>query len=455
MNAAELAAGGYETPFYRYDLDAVAAAHADLRAALPAPSVLYYSLKANPHPAVVATLTGLGCRAEVSSDGEVDAALDAGAAADSVLLTGPGKSVPVLDHALRRGVTRFSVDSPTDLRRVGERARRHGTRAECLLRVNADEAVAGTGLTMTGTASQFGADASWVLARPDLFLGVDGADVVGLHLYMGSNFLDEDALLRQFEVAVTLAERLAGRLGGLREIDLGGGFGAPFAHHGERPRFPGLRTRLADVLDAGLPGWRDGAPVIAFESGRYLVADSGALVTRVMDVKRSKDEVFVVLDSGVNHLGGMSGLRRIPKVVPDVIAPAGRDGELTVTLVGPLCTPLDTLGRDVRLPRVRSGDLLVVPNVGAYGLTASLLGFLGHPPPVEVAVRGAEVVAESRLRLVRTDRVPTAGKPSVHNGEKDDRHGRQGLRDGVAQAPQAPAGRPRADAGRPAQEARA
>ncbi|GHH39977.1 type III PLP-dependent enzyme [Lentzea cavernae] len=390
------------TPAYVYDLDAVEAAHTDLRRALPDPSVLYYSLKANPHPAIVSTLARLGCRAEVSSDGEVDATLAAGVSPDLVLLTGPGKSAAVLEHALSRGVTRFSVDSPTDLRAVGECAARHGAEAKCLLRVNADEGVAGTGLTMTGTASQFGADASWVAADPGAFRGHAAATVTGLHLYMGSNFVDEDALVRQFEVAVDLATDLAGRLGRLEEVDLGGGFGAPYAHRGERPRFPGLAARLTDLLDRRLPGWRDGEPRIAFESGRHLVGDSGTLIARVVDVKHSKGELFVVLDTGVNHLGGMSGLRRLPRLAPDVVpVGAGEPGEVTATLVGPLCTPLDTLGRGLRMPAVRPGDLVVVPNVGAYGLTASLLGFLGHTPPAEVVVRGDTVLDVSRLNLVR------------------------------------------------------
>lgn len=395
-------AARFGTPCYVYDLDAVTAAHRDLRAMLPDPSTLYYSLKANPHPAVVRTLGTLGCRAEVSSDGEVDAALAAGIRPDAILLTGPGKSAAVLDHALSKGVTRFSVDSPADLRRVGDHAERHGRRAECLLRINADDAVTGTGLTMTGTASQFGADMSWVLAEPELFRGHRFAAVTGLHLYMGSNLVDEDALVRQFEIAIDVTARLTEQLGTPREVDLGGGFGAPYARRGDRPRFPGLKRRLTTVLDAGLPGWRDGAPLVTFESGRHLVADSGALLTRVVDVKRSRGELFVVLDSGVNHLGGMSGLRRIPRVAPDVIAAGGADDSVTATLVGPLCTPVDTLGRGVRMPSVRPGDLLVVPNVGAYGLTASLLAFLGHSPPAEVVVRGAEVLQATRLRLNRS-----------------------------------------------------
>jgi diaminopimelate decarboxylase len=396
VNPARLAAR-FGTPAYVYDLARIRAAHTDLRAALPEPSSLYYSLKANPHPRLIEELAGAGCLAEASSPGEVDAALAAGLAPGDVLLTGPGKSEAVVRHALRRGVTRYSVDSPVDLRRVGALAAEHGVAARCLLRVNADEPVPGMGLAMTGTASQFGADASWVLREPYLFRGHAGARVVGLHLFMGTNLLDEDTLLAQFEVGTALAATLGPRLGALQEVDLGGGFGTPFARAGRRPVFRTLAARLSRLLDDRLPGWRRGEPRISFESGRYLTGSSGTLLAQVVDVKRSKGELFVILDTGVHHLGGMSGLRRLPPASVQLEPVETRPGEpVEWTAVGPLCTPLDALNRNLSLPEPLVGDLVTVPNVGAYGLTASLIDFLGHLPPVEVFHDGGRVVAASR-----------------------------------------------------------
>jgi diaminopimelate decarboxylase len=152
------------------------------------------------------------------------------------------------------------------------------------------------------------------------------------------------------------------------------------------------------------------------------VATAGTLLTRVLDVKRSHGTPVVVLESGINHLGGMSGLRRLPPITPDLCGPGadlagpdlGRAGDrdpggagerppVTGAIVaGPLCTPLDTWARAATVPEVRPGDVLRVPNVGAYGLSASLLAFLGHPAPVEVVRDGARVVETSRLALIRT-----------------------------------------------------
>jgi diaminopimelate decarboxylase len=419
MNITDIAAR-FGTPTYVYDLAAVRAAHADLAGTLPAQAQLYYSLKANPHPLVVDQLRRLGCRAEVSSTGEIDAALDAAVAADDILLTAPGKSAATIRHALARGVRRFSLDSPVDVHRVESLAREAGVDVRCLLRVNADQPVPGAGLAMTGTPSQFGADASWVHSDPERFFDTERIRIDGLHLYMGTNITDADALVAQFDTAAAIAERLLPLLGDSAEIDLGGGFGTPYAHAGTRPTWPSLRPRIEQVLDRRLPGWRAGRPRVAFESGRYRAGDCGALLCGVVDVKLSKGHTFVVLDTGINHLGGMAGLRRLPPLRPDLLPAADATDRATTrtTVVGPLCTPLDTLLRDTEFPLVSPGDVLAVPNVGAYGLTASLLGFLGHRAPTEVVCDGDTVLDVSHLTLSRRagspdpDRHP-AGDPAV------------------------------------------
>ncbi len=403
MTTAGLAAR-FGTPLYVYDVADVRAAHARLSAALPAPSRLYYSVKANPHPDVASVLAVLGCHAEVSSAGEIEAALAAGFPPDRIMMTGPAKVEAALDFALDCGVCRFSAESPADLARIGAAAARARMSVRCLLRVNADSAVAGMGLSMTGTASPFGADASWLVDRPDDFRA-DGVESAGLHLYMGTNIADPDRLVEQFATSIELASQL-GQLFPLSEVDLGGGFATAYAHRGGRVEYPALADRLGALLDAHLPDWRAGTPLIAFESGRYLVGGSGTLVASVMDVKQSKGRTFVVLDTGVHHLGGMSGLRRLPRIVPDVVpdgGAVGRDIMPDCVVAGPLCTPLDVWSDGVPMPEVRPGELVTVPNVGAYGVTASLVAFLGHPMPAEVVVDGDRIVSATRLTLARAD----------------------------------------------------
>jgi diaminopimelate decarboxylase len=391
-----------ETPAYVYDLGEVRRACALLRSALPRPSALFYSLKANPHPAIIETLRDMGCRAEVCSPGELTTALRAGIPPASILYSGPAKRDVDVATAIRSGVDLFSVDSPAGMDQLDRIAADLGTRAQCLLRLNGSTPAPGQGLAMTGVTSQFGADVGWIKAEPTRFRSRPQATLAGFHVFMGSDMSDEHALLEQFTLAIETAANIADTLAaepGL--LNLGGGFGAPFARRGTLPRLPNLGAKVSGLLDFAFPGWRTGAPLVAFESGRYLTSTSGTLFTRVLDVKSSHGRPVVILESGINHLGGNSGLRRLPPVAPELDGAADPGALKDAVIAGPLCTPLDTWSPSSTLAGVRPGDLIRIPNVGAYGLTASLLAFLGHPAPREVVVEAGQIIETSRLCLVR------------------------------------------------------
>jgi diaminopimelate decarboxylase len=425
INEQDLAAR-FGTPLYVYDLDRVAAAYRDLRRTLPAGFTVFYSLKANPHPGIARALREAGgeplCRAEVSSSGELDAALAAGFAPGECLYTGPGKTGPELAAAVSRGVRTFSVESLGDLERVGCAAARTGTAADCLLRVNQVSSQAATSIRMTGAPSQFGIDSETL---PDLLprlRTVPGTRLTGAHFYSLSNARDEASLVAELRQSLATAGRLHRELGlPMRLLDIGGGFGAPYAVPGQRPRYGRLRSELEQALDLSFPRWRSGTPQLACESGRYLAGDCGTLITAVTNVKHSRGQRFVIVDAGINTLGGMAGLGRLMPLAASPAGPTDRAGPgmpsgaagpgtgagpETARLVGPLCTPGDVLGRDVPLPPLEPGDVLAIPNVGAYGPTASLLLFLGRPAPQEVVVRGDEIVSVSRLDVHRAYSLP-------------------------------------------------
>ncbi|MFF9118777.1 type III PLP-dependent enzyme [Streptomyces massasporeus] len=409
MTRYEELAEQYGTPLYVYDLDCITEARRDLRAVLPDEVEVYYALKANPHPQVAGALregNGPECRAEISSVGELAAALAAGYRAADCLYTGPGKTDAELDEAIGKGVGTFSVESYTDLQHIGAAALRHETVARCLLRINSATASATTSIRMTGTPSQFGIDSETLAdAAPDL-LAVPGARVVGMHFFPLSNARDEDSLIGEFQHAIETAARLAADHGiPLEFLDIGGGFAHPYGVPGDRPVYRQLRAALTAALDAHLPGWREGAPQIAVETGRYQVGGSGALLSRVVNTKVSRGRKFVVLDAGINTFGGLSGLGRLLPVAVEPETTGSADAlELddVASLAGPLCTPGDLLGRDIPLPRLEPGDLVTVPNAGAYGVTASLLMFLGRPAPVEVVLQDGRVVSASRLEHHRS-----------------------------------------------------
>jgi diaminopimelate decarboxylase len=402
----------FGTPIYIYELDRVASAYRDLRNSLPPGVFIYYSLKANPHPDIARALREAerwpACRAEVSSVGELHAALEAGFAPGECLYTGPGKTEDELVTAIGDGVRMFSVESLTDLTRAGIVALRMGTVIDCLLRINSVSSSAATSIRMMGKPSQFGIDSETLGTLWPRMRGVRGTRIVGAHFYSQSNARDEASLLSELQQSVITASRLQTEFGLPMEIlDIGGGFSAPYAVPGERPVYRRLRVELGDTLDEHFPDWRSGTPRVICESGRYLVADCGELVSSVINIKESRGNRFVILDAGINTLGGMAGLGRLMPLAVKPDERPGLDETDTATLVGPLCTPGDVLARNAQLHTLGAGDIVTVPNVGAYGLTASLLLFLSRPAPREVVLRGGQVQNVSQLQMRRTaDRDP-------------------------------------------------
>ncbi|MEO0446932.1 MAG: type III PLP-dependent enzyme [Verrucomicrobiota bacterium] len=395
----------YGTPFYAYDLGVSAKQAERLQSLFPqeANPRLLFSFKSNPLPSLAASLAEAGCEADLTSLGELASAQQSKFDLTRALFGGPGKSGDEVAEAIKAGVRQFSVESWQDLSVVAEQARKQGVLVSALLRVNPLEAPKAK-LVMSGVASQFGFEEDQLLAAPKSKIEEvsDAVHVKGTHIYWGTQIADPNALLACFESAMDTAERVQRAMGiDLEVVNLGGGFAWPYAVGGEggdlSPLAEGLEALRAQAGAAREADWW-------FESGRYLTAPAGTLVTRVMDLKESKKEKrYLILDTGIHHLGGMSGLGRIPRPILDLTPLEPRGGEdMKVDVVGPLCSPLDCVGRNMIIPELRPGDLLQVPNVGAYGVTASLTGFLSRPTPKEIAYANDQVVAVHQLNYGHT-----------------------------------------------------
>ena len=338
-------------------------------------------------PAVVQHLSGLVDSFDVASAAEMCVALDTPMPPQRVSFAGPGKTPAELTQAIAAGVT-IEMESETEAERVAMIGERLGIRPRVAVRVNPDFQVKGSGMRMGGGPQQFGVDAEEVpamlarLARTDL-------DFLGFHIFAGSQNLNAEILCEAQRKTVELALRLAAvSPAPVRYLNLGGGFGIPYFEK-ERPLDldaigHNLEALIAEVIRPELPDAR-----VVIELGRYIVGESGFYVTRVVDRKHSRGKTFLVVDGGLHHQLAASGNfgQVIRRNYP--VAIAGRIGDEdteTVSVVGCLCTPLDLLADDVSLPRADVGDLVVVFQAGAYGLTASPTAFLSHPAPGEVLV---------------------------------------------------------------------
>lgn len=384
---SRLAARVGSTPFFAYDRAAITARVETVRAALPDRVSLGYAVKANPMPAVVQHLAGLVDSLDVASAGEMSVALDAGHPAAHISFAGPGKTDDELRQAVAAGVT-VEVESRTELQRLVRTGKELALRPQAAVRVNPPFAVKGSGMRMGGGPQQFGVDAEVVPALLGEVTRAD-VDIVGFHVFAGSQNLRADILIEAQERTVDLLLDLAGHLPDeVRYVNLGGGFGIPYFEKDQPLDLTRVGGRLATLLEEKLvPALPEARVVI--ELGRYLVGESGVYVTRVVDVKESRGHAYAVVDGGMHHQLAASGnfgqviRRNYPMVLGNRLHEQDTD---TVTVVGCLCTPLDLLGDAVELPRPDVGDLVVLFQAGAYGLTASPTAFLGHVPPAEVLV---------------------------------------------------------------------
>ena len=373
------------TPFYAYSRAAISARVAQLRAGLPPAVQLHYAMKANPMPAVVHHLAGLVDGMDVASAAEMQVALDAGVTPEAISFAGPGKTDAELAQAIAAGIA-INLESERQYQRAVALGQRLGLAPRLAVRVNPAFELKSSGMKMSGGPKPFGIDQARVpalLAR----MQADGVAPVGLHVFSGSQNLQAAAIVEAQRRSVALAVELAAGLARpLEWLNIGGGFGVPY-FPGEAPLdLAPIAESLADGCALAERALR--CPIV-LELGRYLVAEAGLYVCRVIDRKDSAGQAFVVVDGGLHHNLAATGnfgqviRKNYPVAIGNRLDDPRRE---TQSVVGPLCTPLDLLADRMDLPPAEEGDLVVVFMAGAYGRSASPAGFLSHPEAAEVLV---------------------------------------------------------------------
>ena len=375
-----------QTPFYAYDRGLLRRRVAELRAALPARIKLHYAMKANPMPALVGLMATLVDGIDVASAGELRVALDAGAHAQEISFAGPGKRDAELRQAVAAGIL-VNVESFRELAPLAQASQARGLPARVAVRVNPDFELRSSAMKMGGGPKPFGVDAEQV---PELLAQIKrlGLNFEGFHIFAGSQNLKAEAIIeaqrQSFELALRLADSAPAPA---RFLNLGGGFGIPYFPGESRLDLAPVADNLAQLVTEAAHKLPQAELVI--ELGRYLVGEAGVYVCRIIDRKLSRGHTYLVTDGGLHHHLSASGNfgQVIRKNYPVAIGNRmdQRAGD-AVSVVGPLCTPLDLLADRMPLPEAQPGDLVVVFQSGAYGASASPRAFLSHPEVVEVLV---------------------------------------------------------------------
>ena len=393
-------ASEYGTPLFLYDAGTLDRQLALLRSTYPPEFAIAYSIKANPCPPIVRHFVEAGLGLEVASAGEFYQALQAGCPAERILFAGPGKTETELAYVLERGIGEIHVESEREAERLAAIAERLGLRAHVALRINPGPDAQGGAMRMGGKPAPFGVDEERIDPVIDRLERSPHIEFQGIHLFTGTQILDDTVLVTQYRKGLEIARRVVERIGRpLRTIDFGGGLGIPyFTSEALLPMSKlkeGLAVLGAEVrVDAAFRGTR-----LLIEPGRYLAGEAGIYLARVNDVKESRGKTFLIVDGGMNHHLAASGnlgqviKRNFPVAIVNRLEESPGP---PVDVVGPLCTPLDVLARDVPLPPAQVGDLVAIFQSGAYGRTASPLGFLSQPSPAEVFVRDGKAALARR-----------------------------------------------------------
>jgi diaminopimelate decarboxylase len=348
------------TPVYVYSARAIRDAYHAIDAAFaPYPHAIHYALKANSTLGLLRVIRALGGCGDANSVGELQVALRAGFAPGDLVFTGVGKRRDELDFAVRLGVGAINVESPGELDRIAALAAQQGVRARVAVRVNPDIDAGSHPNISTGLkTNKFGVALSDARQVYRDRRGVESLQFVGVHVHIGSQITTLEPLVRAATTVADLVVALRADGIVLEHVDLGGGLGVGYDGQ-PNPVTP------AAYAAAVLPMLRPTGLPVVLEPGRALMATSGALVSRVVDVKAYPDgRRFAVLDAGMTELMRPALYGAHHRIVP--VAP--RPSPLTRwDVVGPICESSDVLGRDRELPEPRVDDLVAILDTGAYG----------------------------------------------------------------------------------------
>ncbi len=399
----------FGTPLYVVDAQRIREKYRRFREAFSFyPRVLIaYAYKANSNLAVCSILKKEGAGADVVSGGELFIALSIGVDPEKIVFDGVSKSEAELNMAIENEIGAINVESLQELRKIESIAARLSRKARIGIRLNPDVPVETHPHDVTGVkSSKFGLDFEEALKTYKEAIKMKHVDVKGIHMHIGSQITEvapfKNAVLRLFELVSKLKEMKVI----LDYIDLGGGLGI-FYKDSKKDCIKEYASTLLNVLKRRIDELELGEPKLVFEPGRYLVADSSILLTRVNYVKKIFGRRWALVDAGMNDFMRPAFYGAYHEIVAANKASQPRSKRYDVG--GPICESSDVFRREVELPEISQGDLLAILDVGAYGISMSNQYNMRPRPPM-VLLDGLKVgiirKGEKYEDLVSNDRIP-------------------------------------------------
>lgn len=378
----------FDTPFYVYDGDQMKKNFNNIIEKLDTSISIYLSLKANNNISIARLFKRWGSGIEVASKGELFLAIKAGFPPEKIIFSGPGKKREEILFAIGANINCIIVESQLEMELLDSIAKELRKVVRIMIRINPDQSINTSSIKMGGAPRQFGIDEALISDVMKKLSTLTNLKFVGIHTYLGTQNLNEEEIADSFQYTIHLGEMIKERFEvDLEVINLGGGMGVNYYQNEQPINFWNIADRLNQmIVKAKYNGLANTKYII--ESGRFLLAEFGIYVTRVLYTKYSKGQKFVIVDGGLHHhvastFRGRMMKNNFPINTIKVKKTSPVQGE-NVYIVGPLCTPEDCLARDIYVELLEPGDIVYILKSGAYGLSYSPNQFLGHPTPMEI-----------------------------------------------------------------------
>jgi len=388
------------TPFYLYSYQTLVRHFTVFDEAFKGiPHLICYSAKANSNLSLLRLFVNLGGGVDIVSGGELYRALKGGADPQKIVFSGVGKREDEIEYALQTGILMFNVESSQELQAINEVAGRIGNKAPISIRVNPDidpktHPYISTGLKQ----NKFGIDVLRAPMAYRLASQLPNLKILGIDCHIGSQLVEVEPFIEALKKLKQMVENLRKEGIEIQYLDLGGGLG--ITYEDEEPPHP---IEYASTILDEIRGF--GCTLI-LEPGRVIVGNAGILVSKVLYTKENEEKRFVIVDAGMNDLIRPSYYGAYHQILP--VKEEARE-EIVADVVGPICESSDFLAKGRKLPSLRSGELIAVMSVGAYGFCMST-NYNSRPRITEVLVRDDQMFVirqrENYEDLIRGEEIP-------------------------------------------------
>jgi diaminopimelate decarboxylase len=351
------------TPFYAYDLDLLDRTLAALKEASAKYNYhVHYALKANSNPEILGRIRAAGFGADCVSGNEIKRALETGFAAGDIVFAGVGKSDAEIRVALEADIFCFNCESLPEMEVIDQLARNAGKKARIALRINPNVHANTHHYITTGLEeNKFGISIHELPQVVEALKEFSQLELIGIHFHIGSQITDLSVFRSLCMRVNELQEWFASRRITLKHVNVGGGLGVNY-HEPETEAVPDFKT-FFDIFSKFLevrPGQQ-----VHFELGRALVAQCGALISRVLYIKKGVQTNFAILDAGMTELIRPALYQAYHKI--ENLTPSPGATTTRYDVVGPVCESSDCFGKAMDLPELKRGDLVAIRTAGAYG----------------------------------------------------------------------------------------